>query len=90
MFRREFEELANRNPRLRIAMTVTRPDEPSTPWMGPTGHLDADFLRGHAGGLDDAMVYAAGPPAMVDAMLAAAASLGVPKDRLRAERFTGY
>ena len=90
VFRGELEDLARRNPRLRIVTTITRPEDSMTAWGGPTGYLDADFLRDHAGRLDDAVVFAAGPPAMVDAILAAAASLGVPKDRLRAERFTGY
>ena len=90
VFRNELEDLAHRNPRLRIVTTVTRPEESTTAWPGPTRHVDADFLREHAGPLDDALVYAAGPPAMVEDMLGAAASLGVPKERLRAERFTGY
>ncbi len=90
VFRKDFEAIAARNLRFRVIVTITDPKESATVWSGPTGPIDADFLQRHVGLLDDAIVYAAGPPAIVDAMISAAASRGVPKERLRAERFTGY
>ena len=44
VFRGELEDLARRNPRLRIVTTITRPEDSMTAWSGPTGHLDAGFL----------------------------------------------
>ncbi len=90
VFRKDLGAIGARNPRFRVVVTITRPEDSSSPWSGPTGDIDMDFLQRHAAPLDDATVYAAGPPAIVDAMIAAAASRGVPKARLRAERFTGY
>ena len=88
--RRELEMLAARNPRFRMVITVTRPAESVERWDGPTSRIDAQFLKEHAGPLDDAIVYAAGPPATVEYLLRAALSLGVPNEKTRAERFTGY
>jgi len=90
VFRRDLEIMEEDNPRFRTVVTITRAEESKERWDGPTGHIDAAFVRKHAGSLDDAVVYVAGPPSTVEGLLRVVEELQVPKDRVRAERFTGY
>ena len=90
VFRRDLEILEDDNPLFKMVTTITRMEDSTEHWDGLTGHIDAAFVRKHAGPLDDAIVYAAGPPASVQGLVDLVAGLGVPKERIRAERFTGY
>lgn len=75
---------------LRLVATVTREDPPG--WHHETGRIDAAMLRRHldARALREGVFCVAGPPAMVDAMAKAAAGMGVPPERIKADEFTGY
>jgi ferredoxin-NADP reductase len=83
----ELTELGRANPNLRVVLTMT--DDPA--WEGETRRIDADLLRDHlAGELRSFTYLVAGPPAMVEAMEKALADAGVPEDRIRPQRFSGY
>lgn len=88
-FRAEFDAWASRHPWLRIARTITRPEESPTGWGGRTGRIDPAWL----GGLVDAprvAAYVCGPPTFVEAIVPVVQGLGVPSDRIALERFIGY
>ncbi|MBI2143861.1 FAD-dependent oxidoreductase [Candidatus Woesearchaeota archaeon] len=89
-FREELAGLEAQNPNLTVINTVTDEDGSNKVWAGETGRINADMIKRHVAGLDNAIFYACGPPAMVDSMLAALSGLGIPNDRIRLERFEGY
>jgi ferredoxin-NADP reductase len=90
-FREELDALAERAPDVRVVYTITRPEQASEPWSGPSGHLSEELLRRGAGGLDDPLYYLCGPPSMVDDVRAILLErLGIRQEAIRLERFTGY
>jgi NAD(P)H-flavin reductase len=83
----ELLELERANPNLSVVLTMT--DDPA--WDGESRHVDADFLRDHLDGELTAYTYlAAGPPAMVEAMVESLRETGVPEGQIRPQRFSGY
>ena len=58
---------------------------------GETRRIGPELLRDHlAAELESAVFLVAGPPAMVDAVVAALGEVGVPEERIRPDRFSGY
>ncbi len=86
-FREEFEELAQKNKNLRVFLTV---NEASPQWKGATGVITAEMIKKELPDYKDNIFYACGPPPMVKAMEALIGSLGLPKEKLKLEYFTGY
>jgi ferredoxin-NADP reductase len=83
----ELTDLERANPNMRVVLTMT--DDPA--WKGETRRIDADLLRDHLDGELDSFTYlVAGPPAMVEAMEKMLTDAGVPEERIRPERFSGY
>lgn len=84
LFRRELESIAARNPRIRCEFTITRPT--SEIWDGRTGRISAEMMR-EAKIETDSLCFICGPPAMIEDMAAALAEIGVPRSRIRYERW---
>jgi NAD(P)H-flavin reductase len=64
-------------------------DDPS--WEGEKRRIDDEFLQDHLG--DDLQSFSyliAGPPAMVEGVVGTLEAAGVPEERLRPARFSGY
>jgi methane monooxygenase component C len=80
----ELKKLETEMPNLRIFVSVAKPDPD---WHGSTGtaidelakHLQATSTRPD--------IYLCGPPAMIDAAFATAATFGVAKDQIYMEKF---
>jgi ferredoxin-NADP reductase len=87
VFRDEFEELANRNSNLKIVFTV---GEAPPDWKGAKGNIDMDMIKRELPDYKETVFYACGPPPMVKAMQALVESMGLPKEKLKLEYFTGY
>jgi glycine betaine catabolism B len=87
VFGREFEELAQKNSNIKLAFTV---NEATPDWRGAVGTINADMIRKELPDYKDCVFYACGPPPMVKAMQALMESLGLPKEKLKLEYFTGY
>jgi ferredoxin-NADP reductase len=86
-FREDFEELAKRNSNLKLVFMVSQ----ATPdWNGLTGNITMDMIKQELPDYKDYIYYTCGPPGMVKAMQTLVASMGLPKDRLKQEYFTGY
>src|ERR671939_655946 len=83
-FRAEVDALPDAVPELRVLHTVS---QPGPGWDGRVGRVDATLLAEAAEGRPGAIFYASGPPGFVERVLGAAASLGVPTERLRLEVF---
>ncbi len=83
----ELAELDRSNPNLRVVTTMT--DDPA--WDGETRRIDGDLLRDHLdGGLTSYTYFAAGPPAMVEAMVEMLKAAGVDEEHIHPARFAGY
>jgi len=83
----ELRELDQQNPNLALVLTMT--DDPS--WDGESRRIDADLLRDHLGESLDSLTYLiAGPPPMVEGVVGTLQAAGVPEEKLRPARFSGY
>ena len=82
----ELEELEQRIPGLRVVLTMTDDAE----WGGETRQLDAAVLAELAGGLDGRTFLVAGPPPMAEAVADSLLAAGIPEERVRADKFSGY
>lgn len=89
-FREEVDRWGAANRWLTIARTVTRPTAGPRAWEGRVGRIDAAWIRDLGIDSSQGFVYIAGAPGFVDAMATVAASLGVPPERVKLERFLGY
>ena len=83
----ELLELERENANFELVLTMT--EDPL--WDGESRLIDAAFLRDHLGdALESSAYLIAGPPAMVDGVLATLQSAGVPEAQIRPDRFSGY
>ena len=83
----ELAELEQAIPGLQVVLTMT--DDPS--WDGESRRIDVDLLRDHLGDELPSFTYLiAGPPAMVDGVAGTLEAAGVPEERIRPARFSGY
>lgn len=87
-FLEELRTLAQRNPHLRLLVTLTGPADGA--WDGLRGRIDAAMLRQALQGLDAPQCYVTGAPAMVEEIRARLAEAGVPDDAVLDESFHGY
>jgi ferredoxin-NADP reductase len=74
-------------PALQVIYTVTRP---GAEWEGPTGRIDAAFVRQHVPDLARSLFLVSGPTPLVDSMRATLADIGVDPGRVKYEAFPGY
>jgi ferredoxin-NADP reductase len=86
-FLEELLELERDLPNLQVVLTMT--EDPA--WDGESRRIDAELLRDHLGdGLQSLTYLIAGPPAMVDGVAETLQAAGVPEERVRPARFSGY
>jgi ferredoxin-NADP reductase len=87
VFRKEFEELAQKNKNLKLVFTV---NEATPQWKGATGIITAEMIKRELPDYKENIFYACGPPPMVKAMENLIDSLGLAKTQLKLEYFSGY
>jgi ferredoxin-NADP reductase len=87
-FLSDFGEWAKANPNLHLALTITDSDDPN--WKYEKGIIDEAFIRKHVPDVMNAVYYIAGPPGMVLAMRKILIGMGLGRDNIRVESFTGY
>ena len=85
----ELAELAAQDPNLRFIPTMSGLD-PSEPWEGERGRIDASMLQRHLDGVANAIYYLTGPPGMIQGLRTMLVDSGVDEDDIRTEEFTGY
>lgn len=85
-FREEFAGLDS--PPVRVVDILSHPD---ADWRGPTGHIDADFVREQVPDWRERHFFVSGPPGMARSLAAMVADeLRVGAENLTAELFPGY
>jgi ferredoxin-NADP reductase len=69
---------------------MTQMEKSKLKWAGKTGFIDKRMLSECIRDLKDPICYVAGPPKMVSAVGHALTELGISKDNIRSEEFSGY
>lgn len=85
IFREELEYLQKRHRTLHLAATMSRAD--GAAWMGPEGPISKEFIARTVPEIARRRVHLCGPPPMMEAVRAALADLGVPKEQVKTEAF---
>ena len=85
MFADELARLEKENPKLHVAVTVSRPE--GTDWKGHRGRISKEFLSESVPELTSRRIHICGPPAMMDATKTMLAELDVPPDNVKTEAF---
>ena len=84
IFAKPLAALMHQNPRLHVAVTLSKPDQE---WLGHRGRITRELLAKTVPGLASKRVHLCGPLAMMDATKALLAELGVPAAQIRTEAF---
>jgi ferredoxin-NADP reductase len=87
VFKDDLEKMQEQNESLTIIFTV---EEASKGWTGHTGRIDVPLIKKEMPDYLKRVFYICGPPAMVQSMEALLEDLGVPRDHIKKENFTGY
>lgn len=87
VFRKELEDMQQRNKNLRVVHVVF---EPAPTWIGKKGVITADLVKAEAPDYRDRIFYACGPPGMITAMQKLVAVLGIPETQLKLEVLAGH
>ncbi len=74
----------------RLVASMTRMQNSSRTWDGPTGRLNPDLVRQSLPEWEEAVYLISGPPPMVDALAGVLDEMGVDPGRIRPEKFSGY
>nr|WP_253717889.1 2Fe-2S iron-sulfur cluster-binding protein [Sphingomonas sp. AP4-R1] len=85
IFREEIERLERRFANLHVIATMGR--SPGTVWMGPEGPITKEMILVAVPDIASRRIHMCGPPAMMGAMRAELAALGVPEAQLHTEAF---
>jgi ferredoxin-NADP reductase len=90
VFLEDFRSMAQKDPRMAVVVTVTRPERSKEKWTGLTGRVSPDMIKEQCKDWPEATFYVSGPPVMVDAMKDALVQTGVDQQRVKREVWTGY
>ncbi|MBI5176821.1 hypothetical protein HY995_01905 [Candidatus Micrarchaeota archaeon] len=88
-FRKELDALEKGNPNIRVVNTVTRPNESSQKWDGPTGRINRGMVEEFVPDYPQRLFHACAGGGMVRDMCALLEQMGLAKNRIRKEEFTG-
>lgn len=83
----EFRELAAHRPGFMLAEII---EQPTPAWTGPTGRIDEAFVRRFVTDPHRYFWVVSGPPPMVEAMRPVVSALGLERDEVAFESFSGY
>lgn len=88
LYRAEFDGYA-RFPNIRVVHTITRPRlmGPDERWDGLTGRINLDKIVAVVPDFEQAHYYMCGPNQLIDSLSAALAAKGIPRERIRYEKW---
>jgi ferredoxin-NADP reductase len=86
VFRDQFNEMEQKDPRIVIKNVLTR--EPD--WPGLKGHVDVEMIKENIPDYGERVFYICGPPSMNAAMMRELRKLDLPGNQIMIEEFTGY
>jgi len=86
----KLQDIAKKNPNIRVIYTVSHPEESRIKWNGETGRISENLIRKYVQDIFKPQYFIVGPPAMVAAMEEVVKNMGVSNERIFIENFTGY
>ncbi len=86
-FYKELNALQAKSPHVSVFYVLT---QPSSNWKGLTGIINADLIKKQVADYKERVLYACGPPAMVEAMKKVISDLGLPITQLKIEALSGH
>ncbi|MDQ3098521.1 MAG: FAD-dependent oxidoreductase [bacterium] len=89
-FREEFDFIAASYSAFEPVYTLTRHDPSDGEWNGETGRIDSAFISRYVEDIENTKFMVCGPEQMVRSGLLYLGELGVPRERIAAELFTGF
>ncbi|MBI2610208.1 FAD-dependent oxidoreductase [Candidatus Giovannonibacteria bacterium] len=88
-FLRDLNNWEHKNPNLKVIATMTQV-APEDNWRGETGYIDENFIKNKIEDLSSSIFYIVGPPGMVKGVTESLEKVGISRDEMRFEEFTGY
>lgn len=85
IFAREIAALQRANPKLHVAIAISRPE--GTGWKGLRGRLSKDLLVQTVPNLSHRRIHLCGPPSMMESTKNMLSELGVPPAQVKTEAF---
>ncbi|MBI3283074.1 FAD-dependent oxidoreductase [Candidatus Curtissbacteria bacterium] len=93
-FRKELEDWAKNYPYIKVAMTISKPEESKETWSGQIGRIDelkiSEFTGNWELEIGNLTWWVVGPPVFIDAMEEVLSKMKISSDKIRSEKFTGY
>jgi len=91
IFRKDFDAIQSENKNFQVIYTLTSPDIDKKSWGGRAGFIDEGMIKEELPDYKERIFYIAGPPLMVGKLTGMlSGGLGIKKDNIRSENFTGY
>lgn len=84
IFQKAIAELQQRNPKLHVVTTISKP---GPNWKGPRGRITKELLADSVPDIASRRVHVCGPVPMMDAAKAMLTELGVTAENLKSEQF---
>jgi len=85
IFCEELSYLRKRHANVQVVITVA--DYEDLTWAGPVGHLSKELITRSVPDIARRRIHVCGPPAMMEAVKASLAELGVLKEQIKSEAF---
>lgn len=93
-FRQELESWARQSDNIKVAMTVSKPEDSKQKWQGLKGRIDESMIKKLIEDwkleIGNLTFWLCGPPGMVEAMEKTLGLMKITSDKVRSEKFTGY
>lgn len=86
VFLEELQKIAEINPNFKLILTMT--DDPN--WNQEKRKIDGQFIKDYVSDPNNVTYMVVGPPGMVEAVVSVLKDIGVGKDNIMFENFTGY
>lgn len=90
VFKEELDNIASKDPHIKVIYTVTHLEKSKLKWKGETGMISEDLIKKYIPNILEPQYFIVGPPAMVTAIEEVVRNMGVANDKIFIENFTGY
>lgn len=86
----KLQDIARKNPNIRVIYTLSHPEESKVQWKGEKGRISEGLIKKYVSNILEPQYLIVGPPAMVAAIEEVVKNMGVPNEKIFVENFTGY